>query len=63
MLAECAQEVSQQVVLSAEKLEKFAAAFWGSLDQETFNHDKGQKSAISARRLHWIFLNFLQWIF
>ena len=30
----------------------------GSLD-----HDKGQKSAISVRRLPWIFWNFLQWIF
>ena len=24
--------------------------------QDTFDHDKGQKSAISGRRLHWIFL-------
>ena len=31
--------------------------------QDTFDHDKGQKSAISGRHLHWIFLNFLQWIF
>ena len=23
--------------------------------QDTFNHDKGQKSGISGRRLHWIF--------
>ena len=28
--------------------------------QHTFHHDKGQKSAISGRRLHWIFLKFLQ---
>ena len=25
--------------------------------------DKGQKFEISGRRLHWIFLNFLRWIF
>ena len=31
--------------------------------QDTFDHDKGQKPAISRRRLHWIYLNFLQWIF
>ena len=31
--------------------------------QDTFDHDKGQKSAISGRRLRWIFLSFLQWIF
>ena len=31
--------------------------------QDSFDHDKGQKSAISGRRLHRIFLNFLQWIF
>ena len=24
-------------------------------NQDAFNHDKGQKSAISGRRLHWIF--------
>ena len=34
-----------------------------SFNQGTFDHDKGQKSAFSGRRLHWIFLNFLQWIF
>ena len=33
------------------------------LSQDTFDHDKGQKSAISEKFLHWIFLNFLQWIF
>ena len=27
-----------------------------------FDHDKGQKSAILGYRLHWIVLNFLQWI-
>ena len=27
--------------------------------QDTFDHDKGQKSAISGRCLHWILLNFL----
>ena len=32
------------------------------IDQDVFDHDKGQKSAISGRRLHWI-LNFLQLIF
>ena len=25
----------------------------GKKDQDTFDHDKGQKSAISGRRLHW----------
>ena len=25
---------------------------------DTFDHDKGQKSAISGRRLHWIFFEF-----
>ena len=28
------------------------------LFQDALDHDKGQKSAISARRLHWIFLIF-----
>ena len=28
--------------------------------QDVFDHDKGQKSAISGRRLHWNFLNFLK---
>ena len=28
--------------------------------QDAFDHDKGQKSAISGLRLHWIFLNILQ---
>ena len=32
------------------------------MGQDTFDHHKGQESAISGRRLHWIFLNFLQWI-
>ena len=32
-------------------------------NQDAVDHDKGQKSAISGRRVHWIFLNFLQWIF
>ena len=32
-------------------------------NQDTFDHDKGQKSAISGLRLHWIFFNFLQCIF
>ena len=27
-----------------------------------FDHDKGQKSALSGRRLPWILLNLLQWI-
>ena len=31
--------------------------------QDLFDHDKGQKSAILGRRLHWMFSNFLQWIF
>ena len=35
--------------------------FWGFflaiLRQDMFDHDRGQKSAISGRRLHWI-LNF-----
>ena len=31
--------------------------------QDTFDHDKGQKAAISGRRLHWIILDFLQLIF
>ena len=26
--------------------------------EDTFDHNKGQKSAISGRRLHWNFLNF-----
>ena len=32
--------------------------FWRFRDQDTFDHDKGQKSAISGRRLHWILLVF-----
>ena len=31
--------------------------------QDAFDHDKGQKSAISGKFLHWIFLNFRQWNF
>ena len=31
--------------------------------QDAFDHDKGQKPAILGRRLHWIFLNILQWMF
>ena len=31
--------------------------------QKSFDHDKVQKLAISGRCLHWMFLNFLQWIF
>ena len=31
--------------------------------QDALNHDKGQKSAISGRRVHCIVLNFLQWNF
>ena len=30
--------------------------------QDAFGHHKGQKSAISGRRLHWI-SSFLQWVF
>ena len=30
--------------------------------QDTFDHDKRQKSAISERHLHWIFLRFFHWI-
>ena len=29
---------------------------------DAFDHDKGQKSAISGCHLHWTFLNFLHWI-
>ena len=32
-------------------------------NQDAFEHNKGQKSAISGRRLHRIFQNFLQWSF
>ena len=28
------------------------------VSQDAFDHDRGQKSAISGRRLHWIFLIF-----
>ena len=31
--------------------------------QDTLDHDKGGKSAISGCHFHWIFVNFLQWIF
>ena len=31
--------------------------------QDTFDHDKRQKSAMSGRRLHRVFKYFLQWIF
>ena len=31
--------------------------------QDTFDHDKGQKSEILGRRRHWILLKFPQWIF
>ena len=30
--------------------------------QDTFDHHKGQKSAISGCRLHWIFVILLLWI-
>ena len=30
--------------------------------QDAFDHDKGQKFAISGRRLHWIFFILLLWI-
>ena len=36
---------------------------WIKNGQDVFDHDKGQKSAISWRLLHWILLSFLQWIF
>ena len=32
-------------------------------DQDTSDHDKRQKPAISGNCLHWNFLNILQWIF
>ena len=32
--------------------------FPGRENQDKFDHDKGQKSAISGRRLHWIFCFF-----
>ena len=35
---------------------------WIFLFRDTFDHDQGQESAISGRRLEWI-LDFLQWIF
>ena len=28
--------------------------FWGYFNQDTFDHDKEQKSAISGKFLHWI---------
>ena len=32
--------------------------------QDKFDHNKGQKSAISGHRFHWIvYLNFLRWMF
>ena len=39
----------------------------GGSNQDTFDHDKGQKSAIAGRRLHWrlstgFFLLFLQYL-
>ena len=33
------------------------------VNQDTFDHNRGQTSATPGRRLHWIFLNFLQSIF
>ena len=38
--------------------------FQFTMYQNAFGHDKGQKSAVSGRRLHWIFcLSFLQFVF
>ena len=39
---------------------------WGTpsrLNQDGFDQDKGQKSAIPRRRLHWMFSFFLLWMF
>ena len=35
----------------------------GLSDKGSFDHDKGQKSALSGRLSPLDFLNFLQWIF
>ena len=63
----CADVFSLEFAAFQREREEIAETFWQctfSLDaQDTFDHDKGQKSAISGRRLHWIFLIFLQWIF
>ena len=45
---------------SSELFSGLLQEFYGN--QDAFDHDRGQKSAISGHRLHWIFWNFLQWI-
>ena len=37
---------------------KSLRSIFGPYIQDTFDHDKGQESAISVRRLHWIFFEF-----
>ena len=44
------------------QIPRWGGGFQEGEGQDAFDHDKEQKSAISGRRLHWIFSNFLQWI-
>ena len=64
-VAGMSQDLGQDVP-GLEKL--YAGKLWADFSfpvkiQDTLNHDKGQKSAISGRRLHSTFLSFLQWFF
>ena len=48
-----------ETVCANSLLRLFLARFLNSyFNQEKFDHDKGQNSAISGRRLHWIFCFF-----
>ena len=52
------QKVCENMFLFT-KVKKGTESFSGPVS----DHDEGHKSVTSGRHLHWIFLNFIQWIF